>query len=148
MLQILIFLLFSQDIISKPITSKEVNYPFVKINALNSANNCFKPECIEYWVKNWNQIPVVLLIDDKETVVGKAVCAHVQNGWIVAKISLDQSVPDTYVCRTHTKPISVSISDGCNFEIKKAELIRLLLVNPLYASKYPEEDKKKILIGN
>ena len=144
MLYLLMLLSFAQESSLK----KEVNYPFVKINSLNSANNCFKQECVDYWVKNWNQIPVILLIDDKETVVGQAVCAHIQNGWIVAKVTLNQTVPDTYVCRPHSKPILVSVSDGCNFEIKKAELIRLLLVNPLYASKYPDEDKKKILIGN
>ena len=136
-------------VLSQQYYEKEINIPFVKKESINSANNCFKGECLDYWVKNWKPIPVYLLIGDKEEIVGTAVCAHLQNDWIVAKIELNQPIPKSYVCRPHSKPLKVEVSDGCFFNIYKAELVRLLIVNPLVASKYSNDDKPvKILIGN
>jgi hypothetical protein len=135
-------------VLSQQYYEKEINIPFVKKEVVNSANNCFKTECLDYWVKNWKPIPVYLLIGDKEEIVGTAVCAHIQNDWIVAKIELKQPIPRTYVCRPHSKPVKVEVTDGCFFNIYRAELVRLLIVNPLHSSKYPEENQNKILIGN
>ena len=135
-------------IFSQSSFAKEINMPFVRVDVMNSANNCFKKECADHWLKNWEQIPVVLIDGDKELIVGKAVCVHMQKDWVVAKVLLDQPVPETFVCRPHSKPIKVETNDGCFFDIKKAELIRLLLVSPVYASKYPDEKPAKILIGN
>lgn len=127
---------------------KEINMPFVRFDVVNTSNNCFKKECVEYWVKNWMPVPVVLIHNGKEEIVGKAVCAHIQNDWIVAKVLFDQPIPETFVLRPHSKPVKVETNDGCFFDIKKAELIRLLLVSPVVASKYPDEKPTKILIGN
>jgi hypothetical protein len=135
-------------VLSQQYYEKEINIPFVKKEVVNSANNCFKAECLDYWVKNWKPIPVYLLIGDKEEIVGTAVCAHIQNDWIVAKIELKQPIPRTYVCRPHSKPVKVEVTDGCFFNIYRAELVRLLIVSPLHSSKYPDENQNKILIGN
>lgn len=143
MLHLIFFLMFSQNSFER-----EINMPFVKVDVVNSANNCFKKECVEYWLKNWIQIPVVLVTGDREEIIGKAVCAHMQNDWIVAKILINQPIPETFVLRPHSKPIKVETNDGCFFDIKKAELVRLLLVSPVLASKYPDEKPTKILIGN
>lgn len=145
MFHLIIALMFSQN---QSGFEKEVNMPFVKIEVMNSANNCFKKECAEYWLKNWRQIPVVLIIGDKEEIIGNAVCAHMQDDWVIAKLLLKQPIPESFVLRPHSKPIKVETNDGCFFDIKKAELIRLLLVSPILASKYPDEKPTKILIGN
>jgi len=143
MLQLMIFFMLSQKTFEK-----EVNMPFVKVEVMNSANNCFKKECADYWLKNWKTIPVVLILGDKEEIVGNAVCGHMQNDWVMAKVLFNQPIPESFVLRPHSKPIKVETNDGCFFDIKKAELVRLLLVSPVLASKYPDEKPTKILIGN
>ena len=138
MLACLLFVAVHQDIeVFKP---KEISLPFVQAEVLNSANNLFKKECIDTWVKNLGNMPVYLVNGDKEELVGKAVCAYWNGTWAVAKIELNKPVPNNYVCRPHSKPIKVEVSEGCYFHIHKAELIRLLIVNPIHASKYPEKN--------
>ena len=136
MLACLLFVAFHQD--PEVLKPKEISLPFVQAEVLNSASNLFKKECIENWVKNLGQTPVYLVKDSKEELVGKAVCAYWDGTWAVAKIELTKKIPNNYVCRPHSKPIKVEINEGCYFHVYKADLIRLLIVDPIYASKYPE----------
>lgn len=122
---------------------KEVTYPFVQVEVLNSANNLFKRECVETWIKNLSNVPVYLVDNNKEELVGKAVCAYWNGDWAIAKIELKKPVPEDYVLRPHSKPVKVEVNEGCYFHISKAELLRLLIVNPIYASKYPPSSLKK-----
>lgn len=129
-----VFFLNNQELVNKPI---QASLPFVQAEMLNSANNLFKRDCVDSWVRNCGQIPVYLVNNDKEELIGKTVCAYWNGDWAVAKMELSKQIPDGYVCRPHSKPVKVEVSDGCYFHIHKAELVRLLIVNPIYASKYP-----------
>jgi hypothetical protein len=139
--------LFSfQDSNKEEFKPKELSLPFVQADVLNSANNLFKKECIDNWIQNFGRIPVYLVDGEKEELVGKAVCAYWYGKWAVAKIEVTKPVPDNYVLRPHSKPIKAEVNEGCYFHISKAELMRLLLVNPIYASKYPPSTTKDSLI--
>lgn len=146
MIAYIFLLVFCQNFDDKEFKPREINLPFVQADILNSANNLFKKECIDSWIRNFGNIPVYLINGDKEELVGKAVCAYWNGNWAVAKIEINKPIPDTYICRPHSKPIRVEVSEGCYFNIYKADLVRLLIVNPVYASKYPEI--KKVSIPN
>jgi len=118
-----------------------IDYKVLKSDVVNSQNYNFTSKFVSKIVPQFTKKPVYLVEfknnEAKETLVGEVVCLHHgSDKWLLAKANLNVSVPKDYVMRANFKITEASLTSGCNYIVENGEVVRFIIVSPLFASTF------------